>query len=138
VQAMKTNNINLRNQKMALEKATFERKDFITKTIKVLVVDSIESLTINGQNLSFFVKRKVTLDPQSVFDLEIVFSYSASIDDESYKTMQSEGKEFAENDYISIINNSYIPQTASMIISSLTSINGGNPLITPPVFCKNK
>ncbi len=135
---MATNKINLRNQKMALEKATFERKDFITKTIKVLIIDEIENLSIDGQSLSFLVKRKVTLDPQSVFNLEIVFSYSASIDEETFKTMQSDGKELTESNLISIVNNSYIPQTASMIISNLTSINGGNPLITPPVFCKNK
>lgn len=35
-----------------------------------------------------------------------------------------------------IVVNSTMPQNASLIIYTLTHINGGNPLIAPPNFCK--
>lgn len=128
--------INLQNQKMALEMATFEKKDLVSKRTKAIVKDSIENIKIQGPSISFFFKRKADLEPASIFTLEIIFSYSASIDEESFKMMQQEGKSLSDSDFIGIVNNTAIPQNASLIISNLTSINGGNPLITPPMFIK--
>lgn len=128
--------INLQNQKMALEMATFEKKELVSKRTKAIVKDSIENIKIQGPSISFLFKRKADLEPASIFTLEIIFSYSASIDEESFKMMQQEGKSLSDSDFIGIVNNTAIPQNASLIISNLTSINGGNPLITPPMFIK--
>lgn len=128
--------INLQNQKMSLEKATFEKKELVSKTTKAIIKDSIEDVKIEGPNFSFLFKRKVDLEPTSIFSLVIIFSYSASIDGESFTMMQNEEKSLSDSDFIKIVNNTTIPQNASLIISNLTSINGGNPLITPPIFIK--
>lgn len=133
---MPSKNINLIDQKIALEKAVFEREDFVENFPKVSIKDEIEKINIVNQSISFEFHRMVKLIPSSIFSVEIVFSYSSLIDNESFKMMQEDKKEIKKIDLINIVNNTNIPQTASMIISNLTCVNGANPLITPPMFIK--
>lgn len=133
---MPIKNINLINQRIALENVSFTKKEFLQSSLKVVVHDEISEIKANSQDISFLFKRKVTLDPISVFEVEVCISYSSRISDESYKLMLDDKKVLTHDDFVKIVNNTNIPQTASMIISNLTAVNGGNPLITSPIFIK--
>lgn len=133
---MSVKNIKLINQRIALENVIFVKKAFLQPSLKVVVKDEIGEIKINNQDISFVFKRKATLDPISVFEVDVCISYSSRISDDSYKLMLDDKKTLVHDDLVKIINNTNIPQTASMIISNLTAVNGGNPLITAPVFVK--
>lgn len=133
---MPNKNINLVDQKIALEKVLFERKDFVESFPKVDIKDKIEKVNISGQSINFEFHRVVKLIPSSIFTVEVVFSYSSIIENESFKMLQEEKRELKNADLINIVNNTNIPQTASMVISNLTCINSANPLVTPPMFIK--
>lgn len=129
-------NIKLINQRISLERVVFEKKSFVQSSLKVVINDNIQNINVADQNISFEYHRLATLEPSSLFVVEVIFSYSSKIDDESFKNMKESNKKLSNNDFIGIINNTNLPQTASMIIANLTIVNGGNPLITPPMFVK--
>lgn len=133
---MQKENVKLINQRIALEKVVFEKKEFLQTTLKVNVKDSLININTTGQDISFTYVRKACLDPASIFEVVVEISYSSKFDDESYKLFLEKNKPLTKDDLINIVNNTIIPQTASMIISNLTSVNGGNPLITVPGFAK--
>lgn len=133
---MPIKNFKLINQKISLEKAFFEKKNFVQETVNVIAFDRIENFQVIGQLIKFNFVRTVTLDPTSLFDVEVIFGYEAKIDDESFIAITNEKRELKADDAIKFVNNTNIPQVAAMIIANLTSINGANPLITAPIFIK--
>lgn len=133
---MEKSSVSLINQKIALEKVVFEKKVFLQTTLKVNVKDSFKNVNVEGQDIQFTYIRKACLDPASIFEVVVEMSYSSRFDDESYKLFIEKNRSLTNDDLINIVNNTNMPQTASMIISNLTSVNGGNPLITVPAFVK--
>ena len=126
------NNINLINQKMTLIKVVFEKKNNQVGQFQVNTQDSIDNLSINEDGISFNYSRHVSLIPEALFDIEVMFNYSARFDQKSIDILREKDFKLENKAIKTIISNTIMPQTASMIISNLTVINGGNPLVTQP------
>ena len=130
-------NIILVNQVISLDSVSFQKKENLKGTFRVNATDVFSDLIINEDGISFKYKRHISLEPEALFDVSIVFSYSAKFDQTSSVAMK-ERNYVLNNEHIEkIINNTTMPQTASLLVSNLTVTNGGNPLITQPHFIKN-
>lgn len=129
-------NINLNEQKIFMSRVSFERKNDLKGQFRIVAKDEIKDLFINEKEISLTYKRHVKLDPEALFDITVEFNYSAQFDAKSSESLKASNFKISEDTIIKIIEGATIPQNASLVISNLTFINGGNPLITPPSFCK--
>lgn len=132
------NTIKLINQKITLEKVKFEKKEDFQGSLKVILKDECNNFIQEGKNISFYFLRKITLEPSCLFEIEVCFKYSASLEENSYLMLEKENKKISKSNLYKIVNNTNIAQTASQIISNLTSSFNGNPLITAPFAVEEK
>ena len=133
---MEKNNLILINQKMTLTKVLFRRKSNQIGHFQVNTDDSIDNLVIDEQGINFDYTRHVSLVPEALFDVEVVFNYSARFDQKTIDYLKTIDFKLEKKAIFNIVSNTIMPQMASMIISNLTVINGGNPLVTQPTVVK--
>lgn len=129
-------NIQLIGQRLYMSKVLFERRDDMPGSFQIVAKDVIENVNIDENGLTFKYSRHVSLKPEALFDITIEFIYSAKFDSKSLEIMANKNFKLSDKALQNIAVNSTMPQNASLIISTLTHMNGGNPLITPPNFCK--
>lgn len=129
-------NLQLIGQKIYMSKVTFERKQDLPGNFQVVVDDRISDVLINEEGISLRYIRHVSLKPEALFDISVEFMYSSKFEQKSLEIIKNKKFELDTATLQKIVVNSTMPQNASLIISTLTHINGGNPLITPPNFCK--
>ena len=130
--------LKLINQKITLEKVKFEKKEDFQGSLKVILKDDCTNFLQEGKNISFNFTRKIRLEPSCLFEIEVIFKYCASIEENSYLNLEKENKKITKSNLYKIINNTNVPQTASQIISNLTLSFNGNPLITAPFAVEEK
>ena len=131
--------INVINQKMSLEEANFKRLPQSKGQLKALITDEILDFNLVGNKISFKYKRTVKVDPESLFNVFVLFSYESEITEESLnalKELNNFNKEYLESRANKMIESTSLCAVASQIITNLTAINGNHPFISPPIFIK--
>lgn len=131
--------INVVNQKISLDEAQFKRLPPAKIPARAVLLDEILDFNLKGNTIGFKYKRLLKVDPESIYQVFVSFSYESEISEESAVVLRSAGKfnvEYLKEKAPSIAESTQLCSVASQIISNLTSINGGRPFISPPVFIK--
>ena len=128
--------IKLDNQRIALESVDFKRIPKSSENSKPFLEDKILDFVIDDDSVFILYERTFYAVPASIMNLSIKFTYRASFNKEKTEFLsESEDKESIAR---KIIKNTNICSVASLVIANITSINSGNPLVTPPMFIENK
>lgn len=90
----------------------------------------------DGANVEFEVVRRMDFEPEGVFEITAVFSIRRALNDE-YVGQDIDFRELLKslnaNDLNLLCGNVF--SSMSLVISQLTLVSNGVPMVSPPVFC---
>lgn len=133
---MSKENMKLEDQKISLSKAYFNeiRNAENEGPYQIQMVDEIKDFSYSNKVVKLNYCRRVSLIPKSLFEVLVEFSYTAVaiVDSDLAKKSDEEIAKMILEKAEKLVNQTNMPSIASLIISNLTSVNGDNPLVTPP------
>ena len=129
--------INVINQRISLERTYFEKLPRLQEQPKAVLDDEVIDFKLNNNRISFYFKRTLRAEPESIYKIYVLFSYESEIAADSIESLSKSGllnEKFLMEKAPKIINSTSMCGVASQIIANITAINGGHPFIAPPVF----
>lgn len=108
--------------------------------LKLQITDSV-SFHRNPSFLRIECSRKVFFEPESLFEVEVVYFVDhylkADTSLDSFSDEQIERELFEDLEYYSQQKQGFMNRI-SLLISQITATFGGNPVVSPPYLCVKK
>lgn len=108
--------------------------------VKIQTFDSYEIENITLKEIVIKVRRIIEFDPKGIFNLKVVSKMILPLNqnDLKFEGTQEDLILYTNSHIVTIINNSNLMETMSLIISQVTSSYGRIPLITAPFYSDKK
>lgn len=108
--------------------------------VKIQTFDSYEIENITLKEIVIKVRRIIEFDPKGIFNLKVVSKMILPLNqnDLKFEGTQEDLILYTNSHIVTIINNSNLMETMSLIISQVTSSYGRIPLVTAPFYSDKK
>jgi|GEM_PF-5225524 len=132
-------NITFKKVDIHLKRADYEKLGEESGNFRVRIHDSIRQERILDDGFRLEWNRKVTLEPESLYRILVVFEVECFYDDQTKAFLSEQEmdlKSFIEKNQWHIMKKYNVPNRMSFLIAQLSAYHRMNPLITPPVVPK--
>lgn len=122
---------------VVLKEARYLSLPSINGDQQMKVHDDISYSNVSLNGFSLLYTRKVCLHPESFFEVSVAYASDVVFEDEAgHKVLKTPERvhQWIEDNIIRIVNTFYLPDKASLLISSISSSAGFEPIITQPTY----
>lgn len=103
-------------------------------TYKVKVSENISKINVTKESFELDFSRKIILEPDGFFELEVNFNMFCQFDETSKKIFDGDLEKinsFIEKNKLEIIINSNLCSQSTLLIAQITSFNNLSPIVLP-------
>ncbi|MGS0973546.1 MAG: hypothetical protein ACVCEJ_10030 [Candidatus Izemoplasmataceae bacterium] len=137
----KQQQIKIKKMKSYLHRVHFQHLNEFVSKFKVKVEENLRSIHASHEGFTLVFSRHVLLEPQALFDLEVVYHVECEFDEATqtfFKTNENILMDFIEKNKAKLLLAQNVLSNSSKLIAELTSFNNKNPLILPAVLQGHK
>jgi len=130
----KQQQIKISKMKSYLHRVHFQHLNEFVSKFKVNVKESLRSIHASYEGFTLVFSRQVMLEPQALFDLEVVYHIDCEFDEATkgfFKNNENILMDFIEKNKVKLLVAQNVLSNSSKLIAELTSYNNKNPLILP-------
>lgn len=124
----------------SLEKISYKsvKNHFVQIDEAMKVVDGYFIRKVSFDEIVITVTRSIDFAPKTLFSLVVESALYLQLDQDEKKFVgkKDELVKYTEDNIETMINNSNLMETISLLISQITSSYGAVPIITPPYFVR--
>lgn len=133
--------IKIQKMKSYLHRVHFQHLNEFVSKFKVNVKETLRSIHASHEGFTLVFSRQVHLEPQALFDLEVVYHIDCEFDEATqnfFKKNENILMDFIEKNKIKLLVAQNVLSNSSKLIAELTSYNNKNPLILPATLQNQK
>jgi|GEM_PF-2453031 hypothetical protein len=133
--------IKIKKMKSFLHRVHFQHLNEFVSKFKVKVEENLRTIHVSHQGFTLVFSRHVILEPQALFDLEVVYHVVCEFDEATqtfFKDNENILMDFVEKNKAKLLLAQNVLSNSSKLIAELTSYNNKNPLILPAILQQKK
>lgn len=130
--------LNIINLNIDLNRVNYKKTSSETGQFDVNMNQSVSLVEIRENAFIIDVTRKINIEPESIFELEVSILLTFMVSEESLEILHGdEIEEYIKANMNDFVENSPAGSILSLLISQITGSCGNVPLVTPPNLKQN-